>query len=134
MREVTFDRNGKEEKANVIQAAGYNDGYYWEMSATVVFEDVEYSLQEAGSGSGYIPHYRSCSATGPKKLVSLMQLCENQDFEDNEDEWGYIEDAISCLMYDFFEYGCKESYEEVEGDDLWDIERRVDGKEVAKEA
>lgn len=45
----------------------------------------------------------------------------------------YIEGAISCLMYDFFEHGCKESYEEVEGE-TWDIECRVDGKEVVEEA
>ena len=127
MKEVIFKKDGKEEKAYVKQAAGYNDGYYWDCSATVIFNDTEYSIQDAGSGSGYVPHYRSISSNGPYKLVSIMQLCENDNFEDNEEEWEYIEGVIIGLLETFFDEGCKESYAECEGDDSWYLEIYIDG-------
>lgn len=129
MREIKYEHDGKEETIYVESAAGYNDGYYWECSATVIFNNVEYSIQDAGSGSGYIPHYRSISNEGPRKLVSLMQLCEDHSEDDYINDWGYIEDAIIGLLEAFFEYNCKTSYEEVE-EDFWETSIHVDGKKI----
>lgn len=127
LREVKFNKNGKEETAYVKSAAGYNDGYYWDCSATVIFNDMEYSIQDAGSGSGYVPHYESISVNGPCKLVSLMQLCEHEEPSDYDDQ-EYIDGVISYMMATFFAHNCKESYQCVEGDHFWNLEVYIDGK------
>lgn len=127
---VKFEKDGREVEATIISGAGYNDGYYWEWSATVVFDDVEYSIQNAGSGSGYIPWYSSVSKGGPMKLVSLIQLCENHLDSMGEESSKELAEIVVRLMEEFFERGCEESLEKA-GD--WGDEIRVDGKEV-KEA
>lgn len=126
MLEVKFNRDGIEETATIISGAGYNDGYYRECSATVIYNDVEYSIQDAGSGSGYIPDYSSISINGPKKLVSIMQLCENHLDDIDIDEQGYLCDVVVSMLEAFFEHGCKESYEVAD----YGAEVRIDGKEV----
>lgn len=128
MRTIKFERNGKEEEITILSAYGTNDGYYWDMTANIIYNDVEYSVQDAGSGSGYVvPHYSSISINGPKKL---LQSCENEEI--NEDNWVYIESAITSLLDDFLTRGCKESLEYIEADDNWDLEIHVDGKKVEK--
>lgn len=42
--------DGKE--INVIKSSGYNDGYYWDMNATVIFDGNIYTIVDSGSGSG----------------------------------------------------------------------------------
>lgn len=134
MRTIKFKNGIKEEEITVLSAAGYHDGYYWDMSATIVYNDVEYSVQDAGSGSGYVPHYSSISVDGPKKLVTLMQLCESEAIdEDDHNDWDYIECTICSLLSDFLEYGCKESLEYIEADDNWSLEVHVDGQKVEEE-
>lgn len=120
-----------EEEITVVSAAGYHDGYYWDMSATAILNDVEYSIQDAGSGSGYIPHYSSISVNGPKKLVTIMQLCESEEFDDHNN-WDYIEYTIIEMLDKFFENGCKESYEEIE-DGYFDYSVHIDGQKKEDE-
>ena len=132
MRTITFEKEGD---IKVLSASGYNDGYYWDMSATILYNDVEYSIQDAGSGSGYVPHYSSISVDGPKKLVTLMQLCESEeiDEDDDSDDWEYIESTICSLLDEFLERKCKESLEYIEADGNWDLELHVDGQKVEEE-
>lgn len=52
--------DGKE--INVIESSGYNDGYYWDMNATVIFDGSIYTIIDGGSGSGWDLCY-----TGVKK-------------------------------------------------------------------
>lgn len=127
MNEVKFNKDGKEETAYVKSAAGYTDGYYWDCSATVIFNDVEYSIQDAGSYSGWIPHYRSVSIEGPKKLTGAQLIgipTENEEYI--RDEYYYIESVVKELMTTFFKEGCKACYEESEGSDF-DYEIKIDG-------
>lgn len=42
--------DGKE--INVIKSSGYNDGYYWDMNAMVIFDGNLYTIIDSGSGSG----------------------------------------------------------------------------------
>lgn len=134
MRTIKFDNNGKEEEITVLSASGYHDGYYWDMSATILYNDVEYSIQDAGSGSGYVPHYSSISKDGPRKLVTLMQLCESEAIdEDDRNDWEYIESTICDLLYDFLKHECKESLEYIEADDNWSLELHVDGQKIEEE-
>lgn len=130
MKEIIFDNDGKEEKIYVESAAGYNDGYYWECSATVIYNDVRYSIQDAGSGSGWIPCYNSISVNGPCKLVSLMQLLEKDEVNEDEDidEWEYIENVVVDSITEFLARGCKESFEKAEADYGYSI--HIDGKKV----
>ena len=124
MRTIKFNNNGKEEEITVLSAAGYNDGYYWDMSAMIFYNDVEYSIQDAGSQSGYVPHYSSISVNGPKKLVA----CEGN--YRNSWNWSYIESTIRDLLYDFLNRGCKESLEYIEPGTNWCLEAHVDGRKV----
>lgn len=121
-----------DDKIYVKSASGYHDGYYWDMSATVVYKDVEYSIQDAGSGSGYVPTYSSISVDGPCKLCSIMQLCESEELTEYDD-WDYIERTILELMSCFEEYHCKKSYELIEGDHFWEEEIHVDGEKIDNE-
>ena len=132
MRTITFEKEGD---VTILSASGYNDGYYWDMSATILYKDVEYSIQDAGSGSGYVPHYSSISVDGPKKLVTLMQLCESEeiDEDDNSEDWEYIECTICSLLDEFLKRKCKESLEYIEADNNWDLEIHVDGQKVEEE-
>lgn len=131
MRTIKFERDGIEEEITVLSATGYHDGYYWDMSATVVYNDIEYSIQDAGSGSGYVPHYSSISINGPKKL---LQSCENKEINENDwwHSWDYIEDTICKLLDDFLTRGCKESLEYIEAGSCWNLEVHIDGKRVEK--
>jgi hypothetical protein len=124
-----------EEELTVVSAAGYYDGCYWDMSATVILNDVEYSIQDAGSGSGYVPHYSSISVNGPKKLVTIMQLCESEEFDVDYDDWDYVEATIIEMLDKFFENGCKESYEEIEdrGYSYFDYSVHIDGQKREEE-
>lgn len=130
MREVKFEKDGKEETCYIKSAAGYDDGYYWDCSATVIFNDEEYSIQDAGSGSGWVPFYQSISKDGPCKLTSIMQLCETPtdgDDKDSHNDWDYIESVVVSLMYTFFDERCTTSYEYSEGEGFG-YEIYIDGK------
>lgn len=124
MRTIKFGKN-EEEEITVLSATGYHDGYYWDMSATILYNDVEYSIQDAGSYSGYVPHYSSISVNGPKKLVACEgEAIDKVDYNDPWD-WDYIEDTIRDLLYDFLDRGCKESLEYIESGEV-----HVDGQKV----
>lgn len=125
MRTIKFNNNGKEEEITVLSATGYHNGFYWDMSATILYNDVEYSIQDAGSGSGYVPHYSSISVNEPKKLVA----CEGEAINDDND-WDYIEGTIRDLLYDFLDRGCKESLEYIESDNDLCLEVHADGQKV----
>lgn len=43
-----------EKPIKVLSASGYDDGYYWDMNATVEYDGFIYNIIDAGSGSGYI--------------------------------------------------------------------------------
>lgn len=131
MKTIKFERDGKEEEITILSAVGTNDGFYWDMAAKIIYNDIEYSVQDAGSGSGWIPHYSSISINGPKKLLNN---CENKEIDEDDwlHNWNYIEDIIRKLLDDFLTRGCKESLEYIEADDSWDLEVHIDGKKVEK--
>lgn len=114
--------NGKVVK--VLAAAGYHDGYYWDMSATVEIEGERYTIQNAGSYSGYVPTYESMSADGPCKLTGV----EWTDIRDKSDE-EYLMSAIEYIAKSFFLYGATNSYEYCD-DTYGHTSVHVDGKKV----
>ena len=103
LKEITLS-NGK--VVRVLEAGGYNDGYYWDMSATVDIDGDEYDIQDAGSGSGYNPIFRSMSKNGPCKLTGVELTPVNED----DGDWDYIFDAIKDIAESFFESNAKESF------------------------
>ena len=127
MREVKFEKDGKEETCYILSVEGCDDGYYWDNVSKVIYNDEEYYIQDAGSVSGWIPHFRSISIEGPRKLTGA-QLIEIPTKPDSEyiDDAGYIESVIKELMTTFFKEGCKKCYEESEGDGF-DYEITIDG-------
>lgn len=104
LKEITLS-NGK--KVRVIEAGGYHDGYYWDMTATVEIDGDEYYIQNAGSGSGYYPIFKSMSKNGPCKLTGVELTPVNED----DGDWGYIFGAIKDIAESFFFNNAKESYE-----------------------
>lgn len=129
MRTIKFKKDGKVDEITVISASGYHDGYYWDMSVKIIYNSMEYSVQDAGSYSGYVPHYSSISINGPKKLI---QSNESKTINENDWDWEYIEGTIIDLLDDFSKYECKESLEYIENDSCWNLEVHVDGKKVEK--
>ena len=121
LKEITLS-NGK--VVRVLEAAGYNDGYYWDMDAVVEIEGKEYTVQEAGSGSGYIPIYESMSVNGPCKLTGV----ERTEIRDKGEE-EYFMGAIKSIAESFFSYGATDSYEYCD-DTYGESSVHVDGKKI----
>ena len=125
---------------DIITAAGYHDGYYWDMSATVLYKGDYYSVHDAGSGSGYIPGFYACEKLDVEEKpdglhilkptrATLMTLCEDE-IKDSEDfDEGYIYNTIIMALNDFESLGCCKSFERVEGEHF-NNELYVDGKKV----
>lgn len=118
MKEFMFN----DETVKVIEATGYHDGYYWDMSASIEFRGEFYSLYDAGSGSGYIG---CCSGITKHPFKRLYG--EEQEII-KEDEWGYFESVIRDLLNEFINSGAKTSWEITE-DDCWNDHVLVDGVE-----
>jgi len=133
MRKVKFEKDGKEETCYIQSAKGSNDGYYWDCVVNVIYNDEEYYIQDAGSYSGWIPHFRSVSIEGSRKLTGV-QLIEipTEDEEHINDEYDYIESVVKELMTTFFKEGCKSYYEESEGSGF-NYEITIDGIREEKE-
>lgn len=121
LKEITLS-NGK--VVRVLEAGGYNDGYYWDMDATVEIEGKEYTVQNAGSGSGYIPIYESMSVDGPCKLTGV----EKTEIHDKDEE-KYLMSVIKDIAESFFSYGATDSYEYCD-DTYGESSVHVDGKKV----
>lgn len=119
LKEITLS-NGK--VVRVLNADGYDDGYYWDMTATVEIDGIEYTVQDAGSCSGYCPVFKSISKNGPCKLTGV----ELETVDEECGDWDYICDAIKDIAESFFSYNAKESYEYC-GDDY---STHVDGVKV----
>lgn len=123
MKQIMYN----DEIINVLEATGYDDGYYWDMNATIEFEGEIYSMYDGGSGSGYIP---CCSAITKAPFDRLYG--EEQGYID-EDEWEYLESAIVKLLNEFFDSGAETSWECMEDDDSWHMKVLVDGVEIETE-
>ena len=120
--------NGK--KVRVIEAGGYNDGYYWDMTATVEVDGIEYTVQDAGSSSGYYPMYESVSVNGPCKLTGVELEKIKEPYNEYSDDWNYIFNTIKEHMESFFDLGAKESYEYAD-DTYGNYSTHVDGVKVS---
>lgn len=125
LKEITLS-NGK--VVRVLGASGYHDGYYWDMSATVEIDGEEYTIQDAGSGSGYNPIFQSMSKNGSCKLTGVELTPVNED----DGDWGYIFGAIEDIAESFFANDAKESYEYCD-DTYGNFSTHVDGTKVAME-
>lgn len=123
MREIMYG----DEKITVLEATGYNDDYYWDMNAMIEFRGETYSLVDAGSGSGWIPHCEIITK------CDLERLYGEEQHVIEEDEWDYFESTICRLLTSFLESGAKKSWECREYDDNWDTYVSVDGVEVKEE-
>lgn len=53
MKKVTMKFDG----ITVLNIAGYDDGYYWDVRITYKYKDHIFEYLYSGSGSGYIPPY-----------------------------------------------------------------------------
>lgn len=120
MKEIMYDEN---EKIKVLEASGYNDGYYWDMNAKIEFKGETYSLFDAGSGSGYI---LCCSGI---TKCDFDRLYGEEQGEIEEDEWWYFERTICRLLDNFIKSGAKEKWE-IQQDDDWNDHILIDGVEV----
>lgn len=123
MKQIMYNN----ETINVLEATGYNDGYYWDMNAEIEFRGETYSLYDAGSGSGYVP---ICSAI---KKGALERLYGEEQYDIDEDEWDYFERSIVRLLNKFIESEAKTSWESMEDDDWWNMKVLVDGVEIETE-
>lgn len=117
-----------EKPIKVLTASGYNDGYYWDMNATVEYDGAVYNIINAGSGSGYILNMAAVIKGDFERLFGEEQ--EEIKFEEWEES--YIERAISDLLGKFFESGAKEKWECREDDD-WNFHTIIDGEEIVSE-
>lgn len=111
-----------DEKITVLEASGFNDGYYWDMNAKIEYKGETYQLFDAGSRSGYTP---CCRAITKCKFDRLYG--EKQGRID--DDWDYLEGAIIGLLSSFIESGAKNSWESHEYD-YWNTYILVDCEEV----
>ena len=118
-----------DETVKVLEASGYNDGYYWDMNATIEFKGETYSLFDAGSGSGsgYVLY---CSGI---TKCDFDRLYGEEQHEIDESDWDYFEDTIHTLLGEFVESCAKESWESQEDDD-WNTHILIDGIEQEGEA
>lgn len=115
MKEIMFNN----ETVKVLEATGYNDGYYWDMNAVIEFRGEKYSVCDIGSGSGYIDCFSGITKEPFERLYG-----EEQGYVD-EDEWDYFEGTIIMLLSNFIESGAKISWEF--RDDYCNTEELVDG-------
>ena len=114
--------DGKE--INVIKSSGYNDGYYWDMNAMVIFDGSMYTIIDGGSRSGWDLCY-----TGVKKgKLDRLYNHEHEQLE-NLDELKDFIDEIPELLRKFINSGAKESWEDIQDED-YRYHTSVDGKEV----
>ena len=111
-----------DETVKVLEASGYNDGYYWDMNAKIEFKGETYSLFDAGSGSGY-----DLCCSGITKC-NFDRLYGEEQHEIDESVWDYFEDTIRTLLGEFVESCAKESWEFQEDDD-WNTHILIDGVE-----
>ena len=118
--------NGK--VVRVLKAGGYHDGYYWDMSATVEIDGDEYTIQDAGSGSGYNPIFQSMSKYGPCKLTGVEVT--PVDINEDDGDWDYIFYTIEDIAESFFANNAKESYEYY-NDTFGDYSTHVDGVKIS---
>lgn len=123
MREIEFGG----ETIKVLEATGYDDGYYWDMNAKIEFGGETYSIVDAGSVSGYVPHVEIII-----KDSSIKRLYGEEQGEIDEDEWDYFESAICRILSSFIESGAKISWECQEEDDSWDTYVLVDGLRIVE--
>lgn len=114
--------DGKE--INVIESSGYNDGYYWDMNATVIFDGNIYTIIDSGSWSGWYLCY-----TGVKK-GKLDRLYGHEQLK-NLDELKDFIDEIPKFLQKFINPGAKESWENIQDEDF-DYHISVDGKEIGR--
>lgn len=112
--------DGKE--INIIKSSGYNDGYYWDMNATVIFNGNIYTIIDSGSESGWDLCY-----TGVKK-GNLDRLYGHDQLEDLDELEDFINE-IPELLRKFINSGAKESWEDIQDEDF-DYHISVDGKEI----
>ena len=117
-----------DEKITALKASGYNDGYYWDMNAKILYNGDLYQMYDAGSGSGYIPCHRAIMKGEFDRLYG-----EEQGQIDEDEDWDYLEDTIIVLLNNFIESGAESSWE-CYNDDHWDthILMRQEKKTVIK--
>lgn len=94
--------------AKVLKIEGYDDGYYWDMSATVEIDGKQYVICDAGSGSGYIPAFESMRLNEAFKLTGA-EMKDIDTFDSSSKE--YIEKCITSIYKKFVTLGAKEDYE-----------------------
>lgn len=123
MKEIMYG----DETVKVLEASGYNDGYYWDMNAKIEFKGETYSLFDAGSGSGYMLR---CSGI---TKCDFDRLYGEEQNEINESDWNLFEDSIRTLLGEFIESCAKESWESQEDDD-YHMHILIDGVEQEVEA
>ncbi len=114
--------DGKE--INVIKSSGYNDGYYWDMNATVIFNGNIYTINDDGSTSGWDLCYRGVKKGKLDRLYGHEQL-------ENFDELKDFIDEIPKLLRKFINSGAKESWEDIQDED-YNFHISVDGEEVGR--
>ena len=123
--------DGKE--ANVTKVMGYNDGYYWEYEIQFRVERALFSINTAGSCSGWIKGYYAIDKDlkhMPKLSGVINDYKLNYDFETYDavtrDD---VRNAVQGLYEDFIKSGAKESYKYFESEDEDAVfECHVDGK------
>lgn len=115
--------DGKEIK--VLEATGYNDGYYWDMNAVVEYDGDIYHIVDCGSGSGWIP----CSSGVVKGEFDRLYGEEQHDID--EDELDYIRWPVVTLLNTFIDSGAKKSLEIQ--DDFLETRVYIDGEKVVRD-
>ena len=119
-----------EKPIKVLSASGYDDGYYWDMNATVEYDGFIYNIIDAGSGSGYITEMHSVIKGDFERLFGEEQKSLDTD---NIDDINYFEEAIVTLLGRLFESGAKEKWEYFEDDDNYHTHIKIDGEEIGIE-
>lgn len=104
MKEIFY----KDKPVNVLKVLGSDDGYYWDYSIWFEYEGERFYICNAGSGSGWIPHFAAIIRGEFKRLWGT-----NKPFYDDINE-----DHVEHLITDLLEkLGNRDSYEEREEDD-----------------
>lgn len=126
MKEIMFG----EEKITVLEASGYDDGYYWDMNATIMYDGDCYHLFNFGSGSRYIP----CCSGIKKGTFDRLYGEEQISIDDDDNLWESIEAMIIELLDNFIHSGAESSWESQENDD-WSCgtDILIDGEKVNEE-
>ena len=117
-----------EKPIKVLNASGYNDGYYWDMNAVVEYDGITYHILDAGSGSGWILTMQAVVKGDFERLFGEEQkefdICSFDDYETE-----YFEKVIVTLLTKFLESGAKEKWECFDDDD-WNTHIKIDGEEI----